>query len=75
MGSCLVNTAVSCQLYSSTKLILICFHFFFCFWKKKYVHPDLVTHECVYATKNPISDEVNGNLKSAILTVENRGGH
>jgi hypothetical protein len=25
--------------------------------------------------KNPISDKVNGNLKSEILNMENRGGH
>jgi hypothetical protein len=25
--------------------------------------------------KLPISEELNGNLKSEILTVENRGGH
>jgi hypothetical protein len=39
MCLCFVNTAVSCQLYSSTNLNLICFKII---WKKKYVHPDLV---------------------------------
>jgi hypothetical protein len=41
MCLCFVNTAGSCQLYSSTKLILICFKNIFFFWKKKCVHPDL----------------------------------
>jgi hypothetical protein len=36
--------------------------------KKKYVHPDA-------KKKIPISDKVNGNLKSEILTVENGSGH
>jgi hypothetical protein len=29
----------------------------------------------VFMLKIPISDKVNGNLKSEILTVENRGRH
>jgi hypothetical protein len=42
------------------------------FLKKKYVHPNLV-HRCMCLWKKiPISDKINGNLKSEILTGEPR---
>jgi hypothetical protein len=72
MCLCFVNTAVSCQLYSSNKLILFCFLFFF----KEVCAPWFSAHMNVFMLKKiPISYQVNGNLKSEILTVENRSGH
>jgi hypothetical protein len=75
MRFCIVNTAVSCQLYTSTNLILICFQNI-CF-EKEVSATYFSAHMNVFMLKNKISIffKVNGNLKSEILTVEKRGDH
>jgi hypothetical protein len=50
MRFCIVNTAVSCQLYSSTNLILICFQNI-CF-EKEVSSPYLSAHMNVFMLKN-----------------------
>jgi hypothetical protein len=69
-----VNTAVSCQLYSSTKFIVICFQNII--FEKEVCAPWFSAQMYVFMLKKiPISDKVNDNLKSEMLTVENQGGH
>jgi hypothetical protein len=69
-----VNTAVSCQLNMGTKLNLICFQNII--FEKEVCAPWFSAQMYVFMlNKIPISNKVNGNLKSEILTVENRGGH
>jgi hypothetical protein len=50
MRFCIVNTAVSCQLYSSTNLILICFQNI-CFEKEVFA-PYFSAHMNVFMLKN-----------------------
>jgi hypothetical protein len=70
---CFVNIAVSCQRYPNDQLILNCFQYT-CFEKEVY-RPYLSAHMNLFMQKILISFKVNGNLKSEIVTVENKGVH
>jgi hypothetical protein len=66
MRFCIVNTAVSCQLYPSTNLILICFQNVR--FAKEVFAPYFSAWMCL-CLEISIFFKVNGNLKSEILTV------